>query len=1415
MLVRISIYYCCMSVFVSSLYKIMNSQPKLITSKDKATYQHSNGNSSQVSVGRTSTGPVNPPRKKWVAKSRKDEKVPLERLEREEEKQRVSLVGKPAEEAAEEAEKIGDVKLVESEEKSKESAPKPLYPAWSDCGVNMLPHCGPQQEIVVDRWHILGAGYFVIDKGESCDLSYKLSNGTIVQGNFRYVRVGEKVDVRYGPFARSIDTEWRDKPMFQDPAKLEIIREYSSNVLPESIGKNDIPLTFLNQRLQGFIVGAGIPRWCGMSVDIHNYLISEEFLDKVEDYHKQRTKLAKQTLRIKARHYLNKCPDLVTAGEEAIEKLVSISVMTYSQFLEEFYKEIGMLLFVIFASLYLSPYLITLILIAVPYYERVEHLWFVWNHRGWAAEKKLSLQYAAVLAVRQRCSQGISLPPIMEGVTLTSKKNLEEPCDTGNKMVGVYGCVLQDHPYIIPTTCHHNLYNGLRIRFTFAREYSKKVVNEVVRQSCQFFESLDLPKFSGVNQEDWISKFPKKRRDQLEEAVEQGFVVDPVADLFVKREPYVGKHTTFKPRQIWNPKAVTMAWVGPVFAEINDFLASFFNISNPITIDCGLSAEELGWKALQCSSRQRLFEVDVSSWDGSLVEEWNGFEEFLVSQLVGNEEIRKAVLSYWRQKWGHGSGVKVKASHGRRSGDPWTSCFNGLINAMIVRWVFKDSLDSLLVCVKGDDNFIGVNSTLTVPEIVRKYSLLGMTVEIKEVTLYELGYCSGKFWPTSDGPKWGVCPFRVLAKLGINLNNHPKKIHARLLKGTMISLLPIASHVPIVGKMFTNLINSTPGVKPLFIEDGFQYKNSSQVLHRCLEESYCWLASYSGASVDEIVEIENLLSNLSFDDFPFVLGGETIKKIGRYMYDHPGCGDHYIVSDKPHSISLKASGEAYYLWLSLLSALFEEFFRATFPKYIVSCLIILFEMYYGNSQSWFLHLLVCQTENIPLRVVVHLAWNYAAYLSLVSSASLLTLSTKKSNKSNKQGKRKGQKNNSSSKKMQASNPIRSAVAAALRSAGAGLGGIVAGPAGANFGRNAGAWVSKVIGSGDYTVSNNSLVATGVPEFAKTRRIVSVKHREYLGDITGSTAFSSRSFDINPGDDTTFPWLSGVASNFQQYRFKGLLFEFVSTSADALNSTNTALGTVVMATQYNVNRPAFVNKQEMEAYEFSCSTRPSANLIHPIECDPDETPMTHLYVRSGVVPSGEDARMYDLGSFQIATVGMQAAATIGELWVTYDIELLKPRLNPYGAYSGEYTRIKNAGFTNTDMLGTLQTTPTGDLGVTISTSGAAWDRIFFPASITAGRFFVNILWRGTGAVLTLANPTLSNLTAEAYFDASTGSYAFAPNTGATASLVQFSCVVTVNGYNANGSYLQFSGLTLPTSGSAVTISVIALEPESWV
>jgi len=252
-----------------------------------------------------------------------------------------------------------------------------------------------------------------------------------------------------------------------------------------------------------------------------------------------------------------------------------------------------------------------------------------------------------------------------------------------------------------------------------------------------------------------------------------------------------------------------------------------------------------------------------------------------------------------------------------------------------------------------------------------------------------------------------------------------------------------------------------------------------------------------------------------------------------------------------------------------------------------------------------------------------------------------------------------------------------------------------------LGKSAGDWFGKVTGMGDYKVKNNSMVdSAGLPLFIKGGGLdeIVVTHREYFADvftgptlISATTQFNVTSYPVNPGQASMFPWLSEVAINFEQYSLEGCLVEFKSTSADALNSTNTALGEVIISTQYDSYDAPFLNKQQMDAYEFTQSTKPSCDAIHPLECKPRLNTLATMYVRpTSQTTSQGDLRMYDLGKLYVATNGMQAAnVNIGELWVSYKVRLIRPKLLDsatstsyvHYAYSGVTTGVP----TNTQVL----------------------------------------------------------------------------------------------------------------------------------
>lgn len=269
--------------------------------------------------------------------------------------------------------------------------------------------------------------------------------------------------------------------------------------------------------------------------------------------------------------------------------------------------------------------------------------------------------------------------------------------------------------------------------------------------------------------------------------------------------------------------------------------------------------------------------------------------------------------------------------------------------------------------------------------------------------------------------------------------------------------------------------------------------------------------------------------------------------------------------------------------------------------------------------------------------------------------------------------------------------------------------------GRSIGSSAGSWLSKITGFGSYKVNSNTLMSdTGPPVFANgAEGTVVISRREFVGDVIGSTLFQNNVFNINPGNAALFPWLSQVAGGFEQYEMLGLVFEYRPTSGNAVSSTNNALGVVVMSTNYDVLDPAFNSKQEMESYQYTVSTVPSSIAIHPVECKKGLNTLDCMYVRKASFPQEADQRFYDMGNFQVATVGQQLAdVTLGELWVSYHVKMLKPKLGDPTRFAWHATansRILEQVVSNPQWSSsTNQTTSIGALPYVASTNSISID-----------------------------------------------------------------------------------------------------------
>jgi hypothetical protein len=295
---------------------------------------------------------------------------------------------------------------------------------------------------------------------------------------------------------------------------------------------------------------------------------------------------------------------------------------------------------------------------------------------------------------------------------------------------------------------------------------------------------------------------------------------------------------------------------------------------------------------------------------------------------------------------------------------------------------------------------------------------------------------------------------------------------------------------------------------------------------------------------------------------------------------------------------------------------------------------------------------------------------------------------------------------------------------------------------------------QIVGFGDYELTSNTLMSRlEPPELSDIRETEAVvRHREYIGDIVGTSSFTVQSFPINPGLQSSFPWLSQVAQAHEQYTITGLVYEYKPLSADFTTASSTALGYVIMATNYNSLDGLFPDKATMENCCFSNSGKPSTSFIHPIECKRCMTPVSELFVRTGNIPNGTDVRLYDLGLFQIATGGNNNTGVLGQLWATYEVVFYKARLSP--ALSDQLTdhyTLAAANITNVNPYGYTGTVILPNAGSSIGSSITSSTTLTLPSYVVDGKWLCIYQCVGTSAAVIAPTISLVNGTSLAYWN----------------------------------------------------------------
>jgi len=190
-------------------------------------------------------------------------------------------------------------------------------------------------------------------------------------------------------------------------------------------------------------------------------------------------------------------------------------------------------------------------------------------------------------------------------------------------------------------------------------------------------------------------------------------------------------------------------------------------------------------------------------------------------------------------------------------------------------------------------------------------------------------------------------------------------------------------------------------------------------------------------------------------------------------------------------------------------------------------------------------------------------------------------------------------------------------------------------------------------------SQNSGAVTNAP-VAQSRRVrvfkprvtgvkggVTIRHREYVADVAGNTTFGVTSFTVQPGLAASFPWLSGIANNFEKYRVKSMSLQYINVAA------TDERGRITLAFDRDPLDSDPETKADLFSYKGASEGSVWTGTTLSVPAGPD------LFTRNGTV-IGSDLKTYDYGKFLVGVSNTSDTAVVGELFINYEIELTIPQ-----------------------------------------------------------------------------------------------------------------------------------------------------------
>lgn len=278
------------------------------------------------------------------------------------------------------------------------------------------------------------------------------------------------------------------------------------------------------------------------------------------------------------------------------------------------------------------------------------------------------------------------------------------------------------------------------------------------------------------------------------------------------------------PRPIQGAQPQFICLVGPWIMALQNSVKKDWNYNNFMCFTSGIST----LKTAKLATKYNMWmEDDVSEWDASTCEELLKIEVWFYKQCGAPTSVLQLLQKNVNTRGYTAHGLFYKRKGCRKSGDPYTSLGNSILNGLIHLFIFceennctvTEARQRFTMLIQGDDNLM--NMSIYEKRINWKKRMLEFGY--KAIAMYKtdrdkVEFCSMRLYAVKEGVVFGPMPGKVLAKLGVFCDPKLTENPLSMLRGTAMGLIPGCYHIPPLKVVIDRILELTKTVGQVFVK---------------------------------------------------------------------------------------------------------------------------------------------------------------------------------------------------------------------------------------------------------------------------------------------------------------------------------------------------------------------------------------------------------------------------------------------------------------------------------------------------------------------------------------------------------------------------------------------------------------------